>query len=339
MLHPGQLEPPLQGQHRAPPVGRHLPGGRGRPRPHRAGPREGPVGRREADAAALPPDPRLRACARLQLRRAQGDSPGRRGARRLLTDGSPRPGDRMAERVGVIVPAAGTGRRLGTRSGKALVELAACPLLAWAVAAVEANDRVDSVVVVAHPAALGPVTELLAAHGSAKVAAVVAGGPTRRASVAAGLAALPPGPGYVAVHDACRPLLAPGAIDRLTETLLALGCHGVAPGAQVTDTVRRVASGGRSAGIVDREALRALQTPQVFVRVALEEAHRRAAAGGLGEGPGVTDEATDAVLVERAGFPVAVVPGEPENLTVTTPLDLEVAEVLLSRRARGQVAR
>src|SRR6266542_304566 len=244
-----------------------------------------------------------------------------------------------AERVGVIVPAAGAGRRLGTQAGKALVLLASRPLLAWAVAGVEANDRVDSVVVVAHPATLHTVTELLGAHGSAKVAAVVPGGPTRRTSVAAGLAALPPAPGYVAVHDACRPLLAPGAIDRLTETLLALGCHGVAPGAQVTDTVRRVASGGRSAGIVDREALRALQTPQVFVRAAIEEAHRRAVAGGLGAGPGVTDEATDAVLVERAGFPVAVVPGEPENLTVTTPLDLEVAEVLLSRRARGQVAR
>ena len=245
----------------------------------------------------------------------------------------------MAEQVGVIVPAAGAGRRLGIQEGKALAALAARPLLAWAVAGVEANERVGSVVVVAHPATLDAVATLLSGHGFAKVAAVVPGGRSRRESVAAGLAALPPGPGYVAVHDACRPLLPPGAIDRLAATLESLGCHGVAPGAPVTDTVRRVAVGGRSGGIVDREELRALQTPQVFVRAALEEAHRLAAAGALGAGPAGADEAADAVLVERAGFPVTVVAGEPANLTVTTALDLEVAEVLLSRGAAGQVTR
>jgi 2-C-methyl-D-erythritol 4-phosphate cytidylyltransferase len=242
------------------------------------------------------------------------------------------------ERVGVIVPAAGEGRRLGAPRCKALVELGARPLLAWALAGAEANDRVDSVVVVAHAASIDAVASLLTSAGFTKVSAVVAGGPTRRASVAAGLTALPAGPAYVAVHDACRPLLRPGAIDRLAELLDGLGTHGVAPGATVTDTVRRVAGGDRSGGIVDREELRALQTPQVFLRAALQEAHRRAAAGELG-GPGAVDGAADAVLLERAGFPVAVVPGEPENMTIATALDLEVAEVLASRAARGQAAR
>lgn len=243
-----------------------------------------------------------------------------------------------AERVGVIVPAAGDGRRLGAPQCKALVELGARPLLAWALAAVEANDRVDSVVVVAHPAVVDAVASLLASGGFAKVSAVVAGGPTRRASVAAGLAALPAGPAYVAVHDACRPLLRPGAIDRLADLLGGLGAHGVAPGADVTDTIRRVASGDRSGGIIDRQQLRALQTPQVFLRTALQEAHRRAAAGELGDQHPL-DGATDAELLQRAGYPVAVVPGEPENLTIATPLDLEVAEVLASRAARDQAAR
>jgi 2-C-methyl-D-erythritol 4-phosphate cytidylyltransferase len=120
-----------------------------------------------------------------------------------------------AERVGVILPAAGDGRRLGGPQCKALVELGVRPLLVWALAGVEANDRVDSVVVVAQAASIEAVASLLAAGGFAKVSAVVAGGPTRRASVAAGLDALPAGPAYVAVHDACRPLLRPGAIDRL----------------------------------------------------------------------------------------------------------------------------
>jgi len=245
-----------------------------------------------------------------------------------------------AERVGVIVPAAGDGRRLGAPRCKALVELGARPLLAWALAGVEANDRVDSVVLVAHPASIEAVASVVAAEGFAKVSAVVAGGPTRRASVAAGLDALPAGPAYVAVHDACRPLLRAGAIDRLAELLGDLGArgdsaHGVAPGVAVTDTVRRVAGGDRSGGIVDREELRTLQTPQVFLRDALQEAHRRAAAGDL-DGLGPLDGASDAVLLERAGFRVAVMPGEPENLTIATALDLEVAEVLASHAARAR---
>src|SRR6266508_3297452 len=140
-----------------------------------------------------------------------------------------------AERVGVIVPAAGDGRRLAATQCKALVELSARPLLAWALAGVEANDRVDSVVVVAHPASIEAVAALVAAGGFAKVSAVVAGGPTRR------------------------------AIDRLAGQLDEVSAQGVAPGVAVTDTVRRVAAGDRSGGIVHREGLRTLQTPQVFL--------------------------------------------------------------------------
>jgi 2-C-methyl-D-erythritol 4-phosphate cytidylyltransferase len=193
-------------------------------------------------------------------------------------------------------------------------------------------------VVVAHPASIEAVAALVAAGGFAKVSAVVAGGPTRRASVAAGLDALPQGPAYVAVHDACRPLLRRGTIDRLAGLLDEVAAQGVAPGAAVTDTVRRVTAGDRSGGIVDREELRMLQTPQVFLRAALLETHRRASAGALAD-PGPVDGGSDAVLLERAGFPVAVVPGEPENLTIATALDLEVAEVLAARAAWGQAAR
>src|SRR4030095_14240440 len=106
----------------------------------------------EADAAALPPDPRLRAGARLPLRRGQGHPPGRRGAR--VVD-SPDPSSTpTAPAVGVVVPAAGVGRRLGAGRAKALVSLAGRPLLAHAVAALEANRCVAAVVVAGHPDAL-----------------------------------------------------------------------------------------------------------------------------------------------------------------------------------------
>jgi 2-C-methyl-D-erythritol 4-phosphate cytidylyltransferase len=235
----------------------------------------------------------------------------------------------------VVIPAAGVGRRLG-QGAKALVRLAGRPLLAHAVAAMEANRCVTAVVVAAHPDALDPTAKLLADEGFAKVVAVVAGGPTRQASVAAGLAALPPGPAWVAVHDAARPLAAPGTVDRLLELLQAASASspaaGVVPGVPVVDTIRRVDVAGRSRGIVDREQLRGMQTPQLFAREVLEAAHRQARLDGI--------EATDeAALVELAGHPVQVVPGSAENLKVTTALDLAVAEALLAARRRQREAR
>jgi 2-C-methyl-D-erythritol 4-phosphate cytidylyltransferase len=228
------------------------------------------------------------------------------------------------------VAAAGIGRRLQSQGPKALVRLAGRPLLVHAVEAMEANRCVTAVVVVAHPDALGTTAKLLADEGFAKVVAVVAGGPTRQASVAAGLAAMPPGPAFVAVHDAARPLPGQGVVDRLLELLRAArsgagGFAGVVPGVPVVDTVRQVDDDQRSRGIVDRDRLRAVQTPQLFVREALEAAHRRATLDGV--------EASDeAALVELAGHPVQVVPGSHENLKVTTALDLLVAEALLDRR-------
>ena len=227
----------------------------------------------------------------------------------------------------MVVPAAGAGGRFGG-GAKPLVNLAGRPLLAHALEALEANRCTAVMVVVSHPDALEATAKLVADEGFAKVAAVVVGGPTRQASVAAGLRSLPDGPAYVAVHDAVRPLVAPGAVDRLLGLLLEAGAAGVVPGVPVVDTIRRVDADQRSTGLVAREQLRAMQTPQLFARGILEEAHRLALAGGV--------EATDEVgLVERAGHRVQVVPGDPENLKVTTPLDLAIAETLLARRRPG----
>ena len=227
----------------------------------------------------------------------------------------------------MVVAAAGAGRRLGGGS-KALVRLDGRAMLAHAVEAMEANHCTTAVVVVSHPDALEATDKLLADEGLAKVTALVAGGPTRQASVAAGLRALPPEPGYVVVHDAARPLVAPGTVDRMLELLLEAGMAGVVPGVPVPDTIRRVDADQRSTGIVDRDQLRSMQTPQLFVREVLEQAYRLA----LGDGVEATDEAA---LVELAGHSVQVIPGDPENLKVTTPLDLAIAETLLARRQRG----
>jgi len=209
------------------------------------------------------------------------------------------------------------------------------PLLVWAVAAMEANRSVAAVAVAVPRKALDPTAKLLADHGFAKLAAVVAAGRTRQASIAAGLAALPPSLEYVAVHDATRPLADHGLVDRLLEALLAIqdtpgsgsGGGGAVPAVPVTDTVRRVGGGGRSGGVVDRTVLRAVQTPQLFRRSVLEAAHRHARKEGL-------EAADDATLVERAGHSVAVIAGSVENLRIMTPLDLLVAEAMLEQRLR-----
>ncbi|HJW35758.1 MAG TPA: 2-C-methyl-D-erythritol 4-phosphate cytidylyltransferase, partial [Actinomycetes bacterium] len=111
--------------------------------------------------------------------------------------------------------------------------------------------------------------------------------------------------------------------------LLEAGVAGVVPGVPVTDTIRQVDARRRSTGLVDRDQLRAMQTPQLFVREVLEDVYLRARQDGV--------EAVDeAALVELAGHWVQVLPGDPENLKVTTPLDLAIAETLLARRtARG----
>jgi 2-C-methyl-D-erythritol 4-phosphate cytidylyltransferase len=231
-------------------------------------------------------------------------------------------------RVAAVVPAAGLGRRLGRRGPKALVRLAGRPLLCWALADLEAAGCLAEIVVVTRPNAIRAVRQLAAAEGFAKISAVVEGGPTRRASVAAGLAALTTRTSWVAVHDGSRPLAGPALLDHLLEVLVADGdgVAGVVPGLPVTDTVREVDADGRSKGIVDRDRLRSIQTPQLFSRAALERAHALAAEAGV--------EATDdSALIELVGGRVRVVPGQVGNLKVTTALDLAVAETIVARRA------
>jgi 2-C-methyl-D-erythritol 4-phosphate cytidylyltransferase len=236
--------------------------------------------------------------------------------------------DRADRRVAVVVPAAGLGRRLGRRGPKPLVHLAGRPLLCWALADLEAASCLAEIVVVTQPSAAGAVRRLAAAEGFGKVSAVVEGGPTRRASVAAGLAALTTSAGLVAVHDASRPLAGPYLLDSLLDALVAdtAGIAGVVPGLPVTDTVREVDAGGRSKGIVDRDRLRSMQTPQLFSRAALERAHALAANRSI-------EAKDDSTLVELAGERVLVVPGPVGNLKVTTALDLAVAETIVARRA------
>ncbi len=224
-----------------------------------------------------------------------------------------------------VIPAAGRGERLGPGAPKALRELGGQPMLVHAVHAMATARSVDLVVVAAPADELASVRVLLAPLGGDTPVLVVAGGETRQDSVAAALAALPDDVDVVLVHDAARPLAPPELADAVVATIRA-GADAVVPGIALADTVKQVDPAGRVEATPDREVLRAVQTPQGFLRAVLQEAHAAAS------GASATD---DAGLVERLGRTVLVVPGSEEAFKVTRPLDLVLAEAVLARRRAG----
>jgi 2-C-methyl-D-erythritol 4-phosphate cytidylyltransferase len=219
-------------------------------------------------------------------------------------------------RVAVIVPAAGSGTRLGPGASKALRLLAGEPLLVHAVRRLRACPSVQQVVVAAPPEAVAQVRAMLARYD----VVVVGGGAERQDSVAAGLAVLADDVELVLVHDAARALVPVAVVEAVVAALIA-GAPAVVPVLPVADTIKRVGRAGEVLATVPREDLRAVQTPQGFRRELLERVHRDA-------GGSLTD---DAGLVEAVGVTVQTVPGSAEAFKVTTPFDLVVAEAVLAR--------
>ena len=216
-----------------------------------------------------------------------------------------------------VLVAAGSGERLGAERPKAFVPLGGRPLLAESLERLDASDWIDALVVVVPDGWEEPAILLAEELVVSKVAAVVVGGATRAASVAAGLAEIPGEALVVVVHDAARPLVGDDVLGRVLGAL-SEGVDGAIPGLPLADTVKRVA-GGRVAETIVRDDLVAVQTPQAFLAAAL----RRAYSGDLG---GATDCAS---LVERVGGAVALVEGDPALLKVTTREDLARVEALL----------
>lgn len=238
--------------------------------------------------------------------------------------GTPPEGSPTAAQFAAIIPAAGSGQRLGAGIPKALVTVAGRPLLGHAVAAVLAGGHVGGVVLVAPPGLEEEVAAVGAAAAGGVPVTVVPGGTTRDQSVAAGLAAVGGDVRFVLVHDAARALVPEPVVAAVVAALLA-GAQAVVPGLPVTDTIRAVDADGRSRTL-DRAALRAVQTPQGFPLSVLRAAHEfRRAHPDLA----VTD---DAGLAEALGVAVTLVPGDPQAMKVTTGLDLALAEVILRRR-------
>jgi 2-C-methyl-D-erythritol 4-phosphate cytidylyltransferase len=218
--------------------------------------------------------------------------------------------------VAAILVAAGDGTRLGADVPKAFCEIGGLTLLEHALVRFVEHPSVRDVIVVAPSAHLARARASVGAAGL-----VVAGAATRPGSVRAGLAALAPDVDAVLVHDVARPFVPSEVITRVLAALAA-GADAVVPGIAVVDTIKSVSGDDVVLSTVDRSALRAIQTPQGFLRSALTAAH-------AGDDRDITD---DAGLIERAGGTVVVVAGADEAFKITRPWDLVLAEALVARR-------
>ena len=214
-----------------------------------------------------------------------------------------------------MIAAAGSGERLGAGGPKALVEVAGRPMLRWSLEAFRAAPSVGEIVVAAPPGEEGGVAE--------REVVSVPGGEHRSESVARALERCVGE--IVVVHDAARPLVTPALIDAVVDRLVSdPEAAGVIAAAPVTDTIKQASDGGRVERTLDRSGLWAVQTPQAFRAEALREA--------LADPDSLREATDDAMLVERRGGKVLIHPAPAENLKVTTPLDLRVAELLLRER-------
>lgn len=224
--------------------------------------------------------------------------------------------------VVAIVPAAGRGERLGLGRPKALAVVGGLTLVARAVDGL-VEGGVDAVVVVAPP---GDENDVRLALGDRDVT-IVPGADDRVGSVSAALDVVPSDAEVVLVHDAARCLCPPAVVRAVVEAVRS-GHRAVVPATAVADTLKRTGPAGAVLATVDRSDLAAVQTPQGFDPATLRAAHDRARARrDAGEPVAATD---DAGLAEDLGVTVVTVPGDPRAFKVTTPLDLAMAEALVT---------
>ena len=239
----------------------------------------------------------------------------------------------MFMRVFVILPAAGLGTRMAPghatpNDPKQFLALQGLPILVHSLRAFAAVPRVTSIYVAVRKPEISRMQALIAEHALAARVQVVEGGDTRQESVSRALKALSADEDdVILVHDAVRPLIDPATIERTIEAVESYGAAIVGlPAVDTIKQVERTARGTIVTSTIPREYIVQAQTPQGFRWSVLRQAFADAEADGFVG----TDEAS---VVERSGVQVAVVLGSPENLKITHPGDLQLAEFYLQHRS------
>jgi 2-C-methyl-D-erythritol 4-phosphate cytidylyltransferase len=220
-----------------------------------------------------------------------------------------------------IIPAAGTGVRMGSGTPKQFLTLEGVPIFVHTLRKFSASDVVDEIYVAVRPEDSERARHDLEREHFTKPVRLVNGGPSRQETVARALAYAPPATELVVVHDAVRPFVELEMIRRVTEAARAEG--GAILGILSVDTVKQVER-QTIVGTIPRERIALAQTPQAFRYSILREAFDRAAADGFNG----SDEAS---LVERLGYAVTVLLGSDRNIKITKPSDLPLARLYIAQ--------
>ena len=221
-----------------------------------------------------------------------------------------------------IIVAAGKATRM-RGIDKTMVRLLGQPVIAHTIRAFEESESIDEIICVVRPDQIVGVETMVCNYEFSKVKKVIAGGETRMESVVAGLKACSPDTILVAIQDGARPLVSSEVIARAVG--MALTYHAAAPSIAVKDTIKVADESGRVVTTPSRKTLRAVQTPQVFDRDLLMVAWERARKEEL-------DYTDDCSAMEGLGVHVYLTEGSEENIKITTPLDLKIAEIVLKER-------
>lgn len=235
----------------------------------------------------------------------------------------------MAGKTVALVVAAGKGRRMGGSISKQYLELAGKPILVHTLLAFERSSLIDEVLLVVGAEDLDRCQTFIDRYELSKLRQIIAGGRERQHSVRLGLQTLADSSEsteFVLIHDGVRPFVDDELLERIMHALTVGQRAALVAAIPVKDTIKTVEPTECTIGqTLDRERLWAIQTPQAFRMSLIMEAHLQAEREQyLG-----TD---DAVLAERAGEPVYIVPGDDLNIKVTTPADLLLAEAILHVR-------
>lgn len=227
--------------------------------------------------------------------------------------------------VSVIIAAAGNSTRYGTGKSKQFLLLEGIPVLIKSVQAFEQIDEVKEIIITARKQDFDVIESFLQQYNIKKVKSVVEGGATRQDSIAAAVKKVSEETEIIAVHDGARPLVSKETIIGVIEKAVEKGAAACA--VPVKDTIKIIDSSGKIVTTPDRASLRAVQTPQVFDFALYKEAIDKA----VSESKQYTD---DCQLIESMGHPVYLTDGDYENIKITTPDDLLVAEKFLSERRK-----
>ncbi len=227
--------------------------------------------------------------------------------------------------VSVIIAAAGNSTRYGTGKSKQFLLLEGIPVLIKSIQAFEEIDYVREIIITARKQDFDIIKAFLKEYDIRKVKDIVEGGATRQDSIAAAVGKISDEAMLIAVHDGARPLVSRKSIDATLEK--ASQCGAAACAVPVKDTIKIIDSSGKIVSTPERASLRAVQTPQIFSF----PLYREAMAKAVSEGRQYTD---DCQLIESTGHPVYLTEGDYENIKITTPDDLLVAEKFLSERRK-----